>query len=217
METTLHNGKLSDALVIERVLAGDTALFELLVRRYNPVLYKIARSYGYNHQDAEDLMQEAHCKAFKQLKQLEQAASYKSWICKIIVNQCHYKQNLAATRLTVMDDGSISEDKTPLFTRKPDVNNETSRRELSRIIEASILRLPLMYRTVFMFREVEALSVEETANLLGITPTNVKVRCSRARMMLQKELEQYYSAADLFEFNLIYCDAIVERVMAQVK
>ena len=77
--------------IIKKILAGHTVWFELLIRRYNSALYKIARGYGFNHQDAEDLIQDAHFTAYTQLKKLEHPKSYKTWISKILINNCIYK------------------------------------------------------------------------------------------------------------------------------
>ena len=89
-------------------------------------------------------------------------------------------------------------------------------RELSMVLEKSIQNIPVMYRTVFLLREVEGFSVAETSDLLNITATNVKVRLNRAKRLLQKEIEQVYSQADLFSFNLVYCDKLVQRVFEKI-
>lgn len=83
----------TDVEVIEKINGGDIASFEILIRRYNPVLYKIARSHGFSHHDAEDLMQEAHIAAYQNLSRFEGRASYKTWVSKIMVNKCLYKIN----------------------------------------------------------------------------------------------------------------------------
>src|SRR5690349_3231433 len=77
--------------IIHKIINGEKALFEVLIRRYNPVLYKIARCYGFNHQDAEDLMQETHVSAYTNLKNFQFKASYKTWISKILIHKCVYK------------------------------------------------------------------------------------------------------------------------------
>src|SRR5688572_2590649 len=81
----------SDDEIIQRILSGEIALFELLIRRYNSVLYKISRSYGFNHHDAQDLMQDTHVAAYENLKQFEGKASYKTWISKIMIHKCLYR------------------------------------------------------------------------------------------------------------------------------
>ncbi|RYY94887.1 MAG: sigma-70 family RNA polymerase sigma factor [Chitinophagaceae bacterium] len=197
----------SDEELVAKIVAGETLLFEVLIRRYNPLLYKIARSYGFGHHDAEDLMQESHIAAYRYLGGFRGAASYKTWLTRIHLNHCHKKSGQPA--------GAAGVDALPGETEAaPAAGPEQLliNRELGRALEQSLQRIPLAYRSVFVLREVEGFSVAETAALLGITAVNVKVRLSRAKAMLQKQLEQFYAGAGLYEFHLRYCDAIVARV-----
>ena len=219
MNNTLHiiEGA-SDEAIIQKVLAGDIASFELLIRRYNTVLYKIARSYGFNHQDAEDLMQETHFAAYTHLATFAFRASYKTWISKIMIHKCLYKLNYGYTK-NEQPAGSLTDEKdVPLHQAKQTGGREATilRKEFANILENSLQHLPLAYRSVFMLREMEGFSVAETADLLNITTVNVKVRLNRAKTMLQKSLEQYYTVTDLYEFNLVYCNAIVENVFKKI-
>jgi RNA polymerase sigma factor (sigma-70 family) len=204
----------SDPELIEKITEGESALFEILIRRYNPVLYKVARTYGLNHQDAEDMMQETHISAFKDLSKFRGESSYKTWITRIMLNKCFHKLNYGSLKYEEPISGFASEPDQPtsFVFRKEDAEKTVINKELGSILEKSLQDLPLHYRTVFVLREIEGFSVLETAELLQITPTNVKVRLNRSKAMLQKQLEQFYSSADIFEFNLRYCDAIVERV-----
>ena len=217
--TASHISIHPDHTVIEKILFGEVALFELLIRRYNPILYKIARTYGFNHQDAEDLMQETHVTAYTSLSKLENHASYKSWICRIMVNKCNYKLKYGYYKNETPTE--VNSDITPgdisIRGRENKEADAILNRELSVVLEKSIEQIPVIYRTVFMMRELEGFSVAETADLLGITEINVKVRLNRAKALIQKEIEQYYSRTELYSFNLIYCDAIVNRVLMAVK
>jgi RNA polymerase sigma factor (sigma-70 family) len=206
----------SDEEIIQRVLEGEIALFEILIRRYNPVLYKIARGYGFNHQDAEDLMQETHITAFQQLRHFEHRASYKTWLSKILINKCLYKLKHGHFRYEVQNSELINEHMVPSFAKQDqaDLRKMIVNRELLNALEASLQQIPVHYRTVFVLREIEGFNVQETAELLDITTVNVKVRLNRAKAMLQKQLEQFYSSGELYEFNLIYCTAIVNKVFA---
>jgi RNA polymerase sigma factor (sigma-70 family) len=217
-ELLKQTGLCSDQELIQRVLNGETALFEILIRRCNPVLYKIARSYGFNHHDTEDLMQETHVSAFQQLGQFENRAAYKTWIAKIIINKCLYKRQFGYFKYETPGMERISEAATPTFSTPDQAITEKTvmNRELSRALEASLQQLPFSYRCVFVLRKVEGFSVAETAELLGISPVNVKVRFSRAKALLQKQLEHLYSTTDLYEFNLVYCDAIVKKVFERI-
>lgn len=103
----------------------------------------------------------------------------------------------------------------PLFHQSAQESNPVYR-ELGNVLEHAISSIPEDYRMVFALRELNGLSVEETGEVLGITESNVKVRLNRARKMLRTQIEKLYSPQDIYEFNLRYCDRMVERVMAQV-
>lgn len=204
--------------IIRKIIAGELALFEVLIRRYNPVLYKIARSYGFNHQDAEDLMQEVHFTAYKELKKFAFRSTYKTWISKIMIHQCQYKKRYGYFKNEMPDSILINETVQPMFaSNKIPGDKEIINRELSKLLEASLQNLPEMYRTVFVLREVEHFSIAETSELLSISEVNVKVRLNRAKAMLQKELEKFYTSAELFEFNLVYCTKIVDKVFERIQ
>src|SRR5687768_1092201 len=208
----------SDNTVIEKILDGDTSTFEILIRRYNQALYRIARGYGFNHQDAEDLMQDTHVAAFTHLSKFEHRASYKTWISRIMINNCLYKLKYGYFKNEFPSE-QVQELKNDLLQEKTKENQTEANlinRELSYVLENSIQHLPLIYRTVFILREVEGISVAETAELLDITETNVKVRLNRAKALLQDEIAQFYTRPELFSFNLIYCDAIVQKVFAKI-
>src|SRR5688572_5045350 len=85
--------QMKDADILQEVLSGNTALFEILVRRYNPYLYKVGRGYGFNHQDTEDVMQEAFVNCYLHLQQFGRQASFKTWLIKIMLNQCYHKSH----------------------------------------------------------------------------------------------------------------------------
>lgn len=205
----------TEAEIIGRVIGGEKALYEIIVRRFNPYLYKIGRSYNYNHEDTQDLMQETFIDAYKNLVQFEGRADFKTWIIRIMMNNCYRKRGKASFKNEIMQDAK--EYSTPMFTNK---NNDTDKivqnRELGYIIETALGKIPFNYRVVFSLREINGLSVSETAEMLGITEANVKVRLNRAKIMLRGDIESAYSASELFEFNLIYCDPMVESVMKKI-
>jgi RNA polymerase sigma factor (sigma-70 family) len=201
-----------EGTIIEKILHGEVALFEVLIRRYNGVLYKIARSYGFNHQDAEDLMQETHITAFNKLETFQHKASYKTWVSKILMHKCVYKLSYGYFSKEALNT-EYGENATPIFSNKTMATDKmVFNKELSKVLEKSLQQIPLTYRTVFILREIEGFTVQETAELLNITPVNVKVRLNRAKSLLQKELESYYCAADIYEFNDVYCTRIVHKV-----
>lgn len=205
----------TDIQIIQKVLKGEILLYELLIRRNNSPLYKIGRSYNYNHEDTQDLMQEAFIDAYLNLGKFENRSSFKTWIVKIMLNKCYKKQQKFGTKKEIV--GEIWENSTPLFLNwNSDTNKTIMNRELNFVIEHAVQKLPEKYRLVFSLREINGMSVSETAEMLNISEANVKVRLNRAKTILRKEVEKSYSPEEIFEFNLVYCDGIVERVMKKI-
>lgn len=207
----------SDLEVIDKILAGDYKLFEILVRRNNPFLYKVGRSYSYSHEDTQDLMQDTFIDAYKHLGDYANRSSFRTWIIRIMLNNCHRKGRRHSFTKEVRADAA--EGSTPMFAdrRQTDTNNIVMNKELATIIENALQRVPDDYRMVFSLREITGLNVAETAEALDISEANVKVRLNRAKTMLRKEIERSYSTAEIFEFNLVYCDAMVNRVMNKIE
>jgi RNA polymerase sigma factor (sigma-70 family) len=210
--------KYTDADIIEEILSGNTPMFEILIRRYNPVLYKTGRGYGFGHQDTEDLMQETFISSYQGLSGFEHRSSFKTWIIKIMLNQCYHKSQKASYQKKSNVEISVNEITSTMFlkTNHSDTDNSVLNKELSKIIEATLNKLPVEYRMIFTMRELNGLNTAETAGALNISTSNVKVRLNRAKAMLRKEIEAVYSPNDIFEFNLVYCDKIVDAVMKKI-
>ncbi|HKG67758.1 MAG TPA: sigma-70 family RNA polymerase sigma factor [Segetibacter sp.] len=209
---------LGETEIIDRVVNGDVAVFEVLIRRYNPYLYKVGRSYNSNHQDVEDLMQETFINAYLNLSKLENKLYFKTWLVKIMLNECYRKKHKLASSNEVVTDTYTYEKNSPMFSdnSNSDTGKKVGNRELNNVIENALKQIPTDYRMVFCLREMNGMSVYETSQALHITETNVKVRLNRAKAMLRKEVEKMYSADEIFEFNLVYCDAIVTKVMDRI-
>jgi RNA polymerase sigma factor (sigma-70 family) len=210
--------QLSEVELIDAIIDGDLPLFEILIRRYNPYLYKVGRSYGYGHHDVEDLMQETFIHVYESLQTLHNKQYFRTWLTRIMLNECYRKSRKFSVKKEVATDTVSFEKSTPMFsaTNNDDTERKVSNRELNTVIETAIQQMPTDYRLVFSLRELNGLSVHETASALNITETNVKVRFSRAKAMLRKEVEKMYTPDDIYQFNLIYCDRIVENVMARI-
>ncbi|HEV8286322.1 MAG TPA: sigma-70 family RNA polymerase sigma factor [Chitinophagaceae bacterium] len=203
--------------IIKRIKEGEIDLFEILVRRNNPFLYKIGMSYGYSHQNVEDLMQEAFIAAYLNLNKFEQRSSFKTWITKIMLNQCYHK----AQRMSFKKEKTASTNSEKTISdfenlQSVDGFKKIISRELSHVIEDAIIHMPLDYRMVLSLRELNGMSTAETAEVLDISEENVKVRLNRAKQLLKQRLEKIYEPKEIFEFNLVYCDAIVYRVMKAI-
>jgi len=208
--------KNSEEEIIHKIVLGEMALFEVLIRRYNPILYKIARSYDFDHEEAKDLLQETHIAAYQNLNKFQGRSSYKTWIVKIMVNKCLYKLSYGSNKYE-RANSMVDENSEPMFSsKKENTESQVLNKELSYILEKSLEKIPVHYRTVFILREVEGLTVAETAEMLDLTPVNVKVRLNRAKNLLQRELEKYYSKAQLYDFNLVYCDSVVANVFMAI-
>lgn len=207
----------ADKEIIEKVVKGESALYEILIRRYNPFLYRIGRSYRYSHAETEDLMQETYVQAYFNLSKFENRSSFKTWLTRIMLNNCYQqKQKLRYRKEVVAVEETRTDTMAPLFHESSNSEKLMINKELGRVLENALTKISEDYRIVFTLRELNGLSVLETVDALGISESNVKVRLNRARKMLRAEIEKLYSPEDIFEFNLIYCDGMVERVMRAI-
>jgi RNA polymerase sigma-70 factor (ECF subfamily) len=202
----------TDLEIVSKVLSGEIALYEIIIRRYNSYLFKIGRSYGLNHSDVEDLMQETYLSAYTNLSKFENRSSFKTWLIKIMLHHCYQKKQKFSYQKEMAAYNNIPENATPMFT-----NHDTSKaivnKELGSVIENALQQIPEDYRMVFSLRELSGMNTLETSEALNISETNVKARLNRAKSMLRAEIEKAYSPEDIFEFNLVYCDKIVKNVM----
>jgi len=217
MQTTKQADTISEIELINRIIKGENELFEILIRRNNPYLYKLGMSYGYRHEDVEDLMQEAFIAAYLNLEKFEARSSFKTWITRIMLNQCYQKAQKLSFKFEKAND-VLNEKTTPMFesNQSTDTYRSVLNNELSNVIVGALTSIPLEYRMVFSLRELNGMSTAETAETLDISETNVKVRLNRAKQMLREKVEKMYTPEDIFEFNLIYCNKIVSGVMKAI-
>ena len=217
MEIINQTGTLTEGELIHRIQNGEGELFEILIRRNNPYLYKIGMSYGYKHEDVQDLMQESFIAAYLNLEKFEGRSSFKTWITRIMLNQCYQKAQKQSFKNEKANE-MLNEKATPMFesNHSADTYRSVLNNELSNIVGNALISIPLEYRMVFSLRELIGMSIAETADLLSISETNVKVRLNRAKHMLREKVEEMYSAEDIFEFNLIYCNRIADAVMKKI-
>jgi RNA polymerase sigma-70 factor, ECF subfamily len=204
-----------DLEIVRRVLAGETALFGVLMRRHNERVYRAARAILRDEREAEDVMQEAYVNAYAHLRQFDARAQFSTWLTKIAVNEALLRARRRG-RYDLLDEASL-ETIMPTHTT-PDPERQAFGRELGAMIESAIDRLGDGYREVFMLRQVEGMSTAETADVLGVSEDVVKTRFSRARHALQEDLlERTGEAAHTaFTFGQSRCDRIVERVLARI-
>ncbi|HZP40338.1 MAG TPA: RNA polymerase sigma factor [Candidatus Binatia bacterium] len=206
--------ELSDEDVVARVRAGETALFEVLMRRYNRRLYRAARAIV-GADETEDVMQEAYVRAWAHLDQFAARARFSTWLTRIAVHEALARARRAG-RFVDADDGAIEETMAPSPSSGPE--HRTASRELAGLLEAAIERLPAPYRAVFVLRAVEEMSTSETAACLDIPEETVKTRLHRARRGLRDALARQLGGAvrEAFDFGAARCDRLVDRVLARI-
>ena len=200
----------SDEAIVTRVLRGEPALFEVLMRRHNQRLFRAARSIVKSDDEAEDVMQEAYVQAFGHLVQFEARAKFSTWLTRIAVHEA-----LARVRKR---RPQIEHDEETSLSSMPSPEEDVSLRELSRLLEPLVDALPEAFRVVFVLRALEGMSAVEVADCLGIPEETVRTRYFRARRELQLHIEQQVkvSGPELYAFHLVRCDRVVNAVLARV-
>jgi RNA polymerase sigma-70 factor, ECF subfamily len=206
-----------DMAVIDQVLHGQTALFELLMRRYNERVYRAARSIVRDDQEAEDVMQQAYVNAFTHLRQFNGSARFSTWLTRIAINEALARVRRQGRYETFDDELSNVE---PFMPRNPSDNPERQAftGELRGLLEWAIDALPNGMREVFVLREVEELSTSEVAECLGVSEDVVKTRLSRGRATLRRLLMERTGATapEAFRFYRPRCDRVVAKVLARI-
>ena len=210
---------LSDAEVVARVIDGQTALYELLMRRHNERIYRAARAIVRDEAEAEDVMQQAYVNAYAHLRQFDRRASFATWLSRIAVNEALARARRKG-RYVSMDlehDGPAATP-APSDTLTPDPETQAYAGELRTLLEAAVDALPDGAREVFMLREVQGLSTTETADALGIREDAVKTRLSRAKVALRRDLLDRVGSASTtaFTFGQSRCDRVVAAVFARI-
>lgn len=211
----------SDDEIVRRVREGDLALFELLMRRHNQRVYRAIRSILRDDAECEDVMQDAYVRAYEHLGQFEGRAQFSTWLTRIAVNEA-LKRLAGRGRTETLDWGRLDgEDDTMMepASGAPSPEANASRNELGGVLEDAILALPAGYRAVLMLRELEGMSTAETAQALGLTEANVKVRLHRAHALLRNQLYALAGAgaARAFAFPAVRCDRVVQAVMSRLQ
>jgi RNA polymerase sigma-70 factor, ECF subfamily len=210
----------SDEEIAQRVLAGEPALFEMLMRRHNQRLYRAIRSLLKEEDEIEDALQQAYIQAFTHLSQFQGGARFSTWLTRIALNEA--LQRLRQRRRWVSiggGDDDAPEDRMKLPPRnEPSPEQQDFGRELAHLLEMTIDELPDMYRTVFMLREVERMSTAETAEVLSVGEDVVKQRLHRAKAFIRDRMDAHVggSLSEAFSFHASRCDRVVAAVLARI-
>jgi RNA polymerase sigma-70 factor (ECF subfamily) len=208
---------LSDAEVVQRVVDGDTALFEILLRRHNQGVYRAVRAILGSDEEVEDVMQQAYLNAYAHLGQFADRARFSTWLIRIAVNEALARLKKRKGTPWSWDGG----DEMALLrveTSTPDPEQQASAAELRGVIETELSAMPAIYRTVLVLRDVEGLSTAEAANCLDVSEDVIKTRLSRARAVLREGLARRAGGTlgSIYPFGNSRCDRVVAAVMAQL-
>ncbi len=206
---------LEDGEVVRRVIAGEKALFEVLVRRHDQRVYRTIRSILRDEGEVEDAMQQAWIQAYLHLREFAGAAAFSTWLLRIAANEALQRLRRRSPLSAVPAEG----EEDTVDTRAEDPEERAAARETARLVECAVDRLPAHYRSVFMLREVEGLSTADTAAALGIGEEAAKVRLHRARAILRDRLAELVDAAapEAFQFLAPRCNRMVANVMAAIE
>jgi RNA polymerase sigma-70 factor (ECF subfamily) len=179
-----------DLILVDCVLAGDRRAFESLVRRHERRVFRVTLAVLGIIEDAEEAMQDTFVKAFRHLDQFRKEARFTTWLTRIAVNQAIQKRNSRKNFVPLTEAETAAEHFTPKRCEPWSSNPEQlyGKQEIHRIVEAAIQSLPEIYREAFVLRDVEELSAEEAAEVLGITVPALKSRLLRARLVMRETL-----------------------------
>ena len=213
---------ISDAYLAARAAGGDQSAFESIMRRHNRLLFRTSRSILKSDADAEDALQDAYLSAWCGMSGFRAEAKLSTWLARIVINESLKRLRRRSAQVIPLE-GSVDlddEEMEPTMEDDPDRQPERQamRAEVRLLIEAHIDTLPDAFRTVFMLRAVQELSVEETAQALDIPEATVRTRFFRARSLLREGLARDVDVAlgDAFSFDGARCDRIVANVLAQL-
>ncbi len=214
-----------DTTLVGRVLAGDAVAFEQLMRQHNSALFRAARAIVRDDADAEDVLQEAYLAAYRHLAEYRAEARLSTWLTRIVINQAlgRLRSRRRDNVVELLDDRAqgawapmeqaMDEDQ----CASPEAG--AMRAELRRLLEKKIDALPLAFRTAFILREVEEMTIEEAAECLAVPAATVRTRVFRARALLRASLaeEMDMATTDVFAFAGARCDRIVAGVLDRLR
>jgi RNA polymerase sigma-70 factor (ECF subfamily) len=214
---------LGDAELVQLARERESGAFRVIMRRHNRRLYRVARAVIRDDSEAEDVVQEAYFHAFAHLGNFRGDSSLATWLTRIALNEAlgRLRRQRPTVELSTLD--AESQDEThvipfPLMAANSDPERALAQREIRRLMERAIDDLPEIFRIVFVMREIEDLSIEETAGFLNLPPATVKTRLHRARRLLRQALDEQLAPAlaDAFPFDGIRCTGMADRVLERL-
>lgn len=202
---------LSDEEIIGLILNGQKSAFESIMRKYNQRLYRISMAIVGNEEEAEDILQSSYVKAYEHLETFRFKSGFGTWLTRIVINESLQvlRRRKQMTGQPEEIEYASADQQSPLQT----IMNT----ELRTLLERALAELPEKYRLVFLMREVEHMTTNETMECLQLTESNVKVRLNRAKEMLRDTLSQNYQMDELYGFHLTRCDRVVNNVLKYIE
>ena len=196
-KTQLELDATDDVTLVDAAKQGDVAAFEQLVKRHTAMIFRVAMHITACREDAEEVVQDAFFKAFQHLQDFEGRARFSTWLTRIAVNAALMKLRNLRRAATISfdqeaDEGGTVADKVADW--KPNPEQLYSRTELREILQRALAALPHAYRIVFLLRDVEGVSIADTAEMLGLSVPNVKARLFRARLKLREQLSRHFAS-----------------------
>ena len=211
----------NESSLVRRVVNGDHAAFEQLMRTHNRRLYRLARASLRDDAEAKDALQDAYLCAYRSMAQFRGEAALSTWLSRLVLNECLGRHRRSTRRQNVIPIVS-SESNPDAVARVADPlelpDKAFGRAQMRAVLERKVNELPENYRVVFVLRSVEKMSVEDTALALDIPPETVRSRHFRAKSLLRESLAQEVDLAerDLFEFGGTHCDGVIAAVLARL-
>lgn len=211
--------------LVHRIVRGDRAAFTQLMRLHNMALFRAARAILRNDADAEDVLQEGYIAAYRHLAEFRGESRLATWLTRIVINQAlgRLRSLRRDNVVELLGDGTAghasAERETPDDEQVESPEASAMRAQLRRLLERKIDALPLAFRTAFVLREVEEMTIEEAAECLAIPEATVRTRVFRARALLRASLaeEMDVATADVFSFAGARCDRIVAGVLERLR
>lgn len=222
MTEALDTAAVADELSLaQRIARGERAAFEVLMRRYNRRLYRLARAALRDDAEAKDALQDAYFCAYRSIGQFRGDAALSTWLSRLVLNECAARRRRTARRENIVP--MVSADPSmPAVAHVPDAGEPpehcTARAQMRSVLERKVGELPESLRLVFVLRSIEELSVEEIAATLSISPDSVRSRHFRAKGMLRESLAKEIDLAegDIYDFGGVHCDGVVASVLARL-
>ncbi|MFZ1104365.1 MAG: RNA polymerase sigma factor [Hyphomicrobiaceae bacterium] len=215
---------LDDAELVRLALRRNGDAFRIIMQRHNQRLYRVARSVVQDDSEAEDVVQEAYVRAFGSLGQFRGDASLATWLTRITLNEAlgRLRRQRPMVDLEVLDaepSGGSQIIPFPLMPAAVDPERAAAQRQIRHLIEGAIDNLPEIFRVVFVMRDVEDLSIEETADFLGLPPATVKTRLHRARRQLRQALDEQLASTltEAFPFDGKRCRQTADKVLERLQ